>query len=113
MEWSPYRSRTMENIPIRPTLLKSTQDRHGRIGPAFKKTDAQTLAASQPFEEIRKTFPTFGNFGVILLTKHETTHLHQLSAWRLGHQDSDRCSNLVEQRHPLHQNKSESLRIRG
>ena len=49
---------------------------------AAMTADAQTLAAENPFDPTRATFPTSGEFVVYLLTGHLAYHVGQLVAWR-------------------------------
>jgi hypothetical protein len=46
------------------------------------ETPAEVLAAPNPFEPTRGTFPTAGSFVEYLLTSHLAYHLGQLSGWR-------------------------------
>ena len=52
------------------------------LSEAALTADAQTLAAENPFEPTRATFPTAGVFVAYLLTGHLAYHVGQLVAWR-------------------------------
>jgi hypothetical protein len=68
--------------PDKPTLLAALEQSHARLAEAFEHADDAALARENPWEGLRRMFPTVGDLCTFMLTSHETTHLGQLSAWR-------------------------------
>lgn len=69
-------------FPSKDELLATLESLHGRVTAAVAATDAATLAAPHPSDNMRKYFPTVGDMVVFMMTSHEMDHLGQLAAWR-------------------------------
>jgi len=48
----------------------------------LKQTDAEIFSKEFPDENMRKYFPTIGDFLVYLMSAHEGTHIGQLQTWK-------------------------------
>ncbi|MEE9405655.1 MAG: DinB family protein [Algisphaera sp.] len=69
-------------------LLAAWREGHDAVVAHVGNVTAEILAAPNPFEALRGSFPTTGEFFSFLLSGHESLHLGQLSAWRRAQGES-------------------------
>ena len=63
-------------------ILAQLKSQHERVTDELKQTDAEIFSKEFPDENMRKYFPTIGDFLVYLMSAHEGTHIGQLQTWK-------------------------------
>lgn len=66
----------------RGELIERFRATHEAADRALESTRAEALAAANPIDRWRAMAPTVGDMLLILMVKHESHHLGQLSMWR-------------------------------
>lgn len=65
-----------------PDPISLFRDAHDAAGRALEAVPDRVLALPAPLERWRAVHPTIGDLTVMLMVKHESHHLGQVSAWR-------------------------------
>lgn len=65
-----------------PGLVGRFRDAHDAAARALEAAPDEIFARQTPLERWRAAHPTIGDLTVMLMVKHESGHLGQLSAWR-------------------------------
>lgn len=68
--------------PTKAELLACLEAQHARVSELAARATEEQLAAPNPFELVKGTFPTVGELLLHVMTAHPMLHLGQLSAWR-------------------------------
>ncbi|OFW38170.1 MAG: hypothetical protein A3J29_23460 [Acidobacteria bacterium RIFCSPLOWO2_12_FULL_67_14b] len=68
--------------PPMPELVAAFRSIYGDLAARAPGASPDALAAPNPYEKARPSFPTTRDFAVYMLTGHLAYHLGQLSMWR-------------------------------
>jgi uncharacterized damage-inducible protein DinB len=83
-KWKPGSTPSPDTglYPGKDDLLRVMEQQHARVAQALSDADQAALAQPLANEQMRKYFPTVGDFAIFLMTSHEMDHLGQIAAWR-------------------------------
>lgn len=71
-----------ESYEPKAILVDRFATQHAELAGALAAADEATLDRTTPLDRWRPISPTIGDLLVMLMVKHESGHLGQLSAWR-------------------------------